>query len=207
MKNTASGAIGQASSEVLAFFRHGLDSLASRRKADPTRPSQAESGSQPRPGSRWRGLPIGIGALFTLMALGAVGLSQLLQERMSRHLVDKVLERQRQRINDRVSSFDGTLRNAEASVRRYADLISYRSADLQVESGSLREIAQRDPDGSWRLPRSRFDPEHDSNLWVPPMVPLTDHNQRFFLRANTIIRIFGLGAQDAVIENPGCYRR
>jgi diguanylate cyclase (GGDEF)-like protein len=153
------------------------------------------------PAVRLAGLPVGIGALFTLVAIAAVGLSQVLQERMSRHLVDKVLESQRQRINDRVTAFDSTLRNAEASVRRYADLISLRSVDLRNVSGSLPQIAQRDPDGSWRLPRSRFDPERDSNLWVPPMVPLTDENQRFFLRANTITRIFGLGSQNAVIEN------
>ena len=146
-------------------------------------------------------LPIGLGALFTLVALGAAGLSALLQERMARHLVDKVLVSQRNRIRDQVSGFDGTLRNAEASVRRYADLISYRTSDLADVGGSFSAQAHRDADGSWRLPRARFDPERDSNLWVPPSVPLSDANQRFFLRANGVTRIFGQGARNAVIEN------
>ncbi|MFM7267676.1 MAG: EAL domain-containing protein [Cyanobium sp.] len=200
MNQLITGASGQAPSAFqpgLSQSTGGLPPLKTHLPAA-SQPSLAEQGM---PAIRLRGLPIGIGALFALVAIAAVGLSQVLQERMSRHLVEKVLESQRQRINDRVSSFDGTLRNAEASVRRFADLISFRSVDLQDVSGSLEEFAQRDPDGSWRLPRSRFDPEHDSNLWVPPMVPLSEHNQRFFLRANTITRIFGLGAQNAVIEN------
>lgn len=148
-----------------------------------------------------RQLPLGLGALFTLIALGALGLSQVLQDRMAHHLVEKVLESQRNRIRDRVTAFDGTLHNAEASVRRYADLISYRSSDLATEGGAFTALAQRDPDGSWRVPRSRFDPLSHANVWVPPDVPLTPDNQRFFVRSAAITRIFGLGAQNAVFEN------
>jgi len=159
----------------------------------------------------WRGLqavqpwlrrvPLGLGALMTLLLLGAVGLSKLLQERMARHLVDKVLESQRIKIRDRVSGFDTTLRRAEKSVNRYASLISYRTADLASEAGSFESIAQRDPDGSWRTPRSHFDPLADSNIWVPPSVPLTDDTKRFFQRSYAITRIFGQGAQNEVLEN------
>ena len=93
---------------------------------------------QPRPAIRiLRRVPLGLGARFTLIALGAVGLSEVLQNHMAHHLVDKLLERQRNRIRDRVTAFDGTLHNAEASVRRYADLISHRTADLASESGSF----------------------------------------------------------------------
>jgi diguanylate cyclase (GGDEF)-like protein len=154
---------------------------------------------------RWlsgvRRLPLGFGALMTLLLLGAVGLSQLLQERMARHLVEKVLESQKIKIRDRVAGFDGTLRRAETSVSRYANLVSYRSADLASEGGSFEAIAQRDPDGSWRTPRSRFDPLADSNIWVPPSVPLTEANKRFFQRSYAITRVFGLGAQNEVLEN------
>ena len=145
--------------------------------------------------------PFGIGALVSLLTLGAIGLSQVLQERMARHLVDKVLESQRIRIRDRVGAFDGTLRNAEASVRRYAELISYSSSDLAAVGGSFTALAQRDPDGSWRMPRSRFDPLNDANLWVPPSVPLNEDTKRFFVRSLGITRIFGLGSQNALVEN------
>lgn len=148
-----------------------------------------------------RRLPLGLGALMTLLLLGAVGLSQLLQERMARHLVEKVLESQKIKIRDRVTGFDATLRRAETSVSRYANLVSYRTADLAREGGSFEAIAQRDPDGSWRTPRSRFDPLTDANLWVPPSVPLSDTNRRFFQRSYTITRVFGQGAQNEVLEN------
>ena len=148
-----------------------------------------------------RKVPLGYGALLALLLLGAVGLSQLLQERMARHLVEKVLESQKIKIRDRVTGFDGTLRRAETSVSRYANLVSYRSADLASEGGSFEAIAQRDPDGSWRAPRSRFDPLADSNIWVPPSVPLNEANKLFFQRAFAITRVFGLGAQNEVLEN------
>lgn len=148
-----------------------------------------------------RRLPLGLGALMTLLLLGAVGLSQLLQERMARYLVEKVLESQKIKIRDRVAGFDATLRRAESSVSRYASLVSYRTADLASEGGTFEAIAQRDPDGSWRTPRSRFDPLTDANIWVPPSVPLNDTNRRFFQRAYTITRVFGQGAQNEVLEN------
>ena len=148
-----------------------------------------------------RRLPLGMGALMTLLLLASVGLSQILQERMARHLVDKVLESQKIKIRDRVGGFDATLRRAETSVSRYASLISYASSDLSVDQESFEAMAKRDPDGSWRMPRSRFDPLTDSNLWIPPSVPLNQATKRFFVRANTITRIFGLGSQNDVLEN------
>ena len=63
-----------------------------------------------------RRVPLGLGALMTLLLLGAIGLSQLLQERMARHLVDKVLESQKIKIRDRVTTFDSTLQIGRAHV-------------------------------------------------------------------------------------------
>lgn len=133
-----------------------------------------------------RRLPLGFGALMTLLLLGAEGLSQLLQVRMARHRVEKVLKSQKIKIRDRVAGFDATLRRAETSVSRYANLASYRSTDHAREGGSFKDIAQLDPDGSWRWPRSRFDPHADSNIWVPPSVPLNEANKRFFQRSSAI---------------------
>ena len=145
--------------------------------------------------------PLGVGALL-LLALGTtVGLSRLLTDHLEDHLEQKVLESQKQKIRGRVMGLDANLRQAERSVQRFARLISYRSNDLANEDPALEAIASRDAQGSWRLPRQRFDPHSEANLWVPPSVPLTQENRRFFRRSLTITRVFGLGAQNEVVEN------
>ena len=144
---------------------------------------------------------MGIGLLLVLALGGSMGLSRLLQDHLERHLEEKVLESQKQRVRGRVMGIDASLRQAEISVQRFADLISCRSEDLRNESPALEAIAERDAEGSWRLPRARFNPARHANLWVPPTVPLTPDNRRFFLRSLEITRVFGLGVQNAVVEN------
>ena len=51
------------------------------------------------------------------------------------------------------------------------------------------------------MPRSRFDPRQDANAWIPPSVPLTDANKRFYLRALDVTRSFGQGALREPLEN------
>jgi diguanylate cyclase (GGDEF)-like protein len=134
---------------------------------------------------------IGLGLITTIVA--TLALSQYLQDQMARHLIDKVLVSQKLRIQEKVDRFDSTLRLAEASVMRYAALISdERYVNLSVQP--FTRTFQRHPDGSWRLPRSRFDPRLDANAWIPPDVPLTEDNQRFFLHALEVTRQFGQGA-------------
>jgi hypothetical protein len=144
---------------------------------------------------------LGLGLLIVAVLATALGLSRLLQNHIEHHMVVKVLDSQKQKIRARVAAFDATLRRSESSVLRYSHLISYRSADLALENPSLEPIAHRDPDGSWRTPRNRFNPLTDANIWLPPSVPLTEENRRFFKRSYSITRIFGLGAQNDVVEN------
>jgi len=145
--------------------------------------------------------PLGI-ALGLLLLIGAtVGLSEVLQRRMSQHLIDKVLVSQKLRIQDNVDRFDATLRNAEASVLRYAELISSERNQLSHHGEQLENVFQRDADGSWRLPRSRFDPQKDANAWIPPDVPLSEDNRDFYLRSLEITRNFGLGALNDLYVN------
>ncbi|MFM8524455.1 MAG: EAL domain-containing protein [Cyanobacteriota bacterium] len=127
-------------------------------------------------------------------SVGTLALSQVLQEQMARHLIDKVLASQKQRIQEKVDRFDSTLRDAESSVKRYAELISDERAGLEPEAAAFERTFHRDADGSWRLPRSRFDPRRDANAWIPPDVPLTEENKRFYLKALLITRQFGVGA-------------
>lgn len=145
--------------------------------------------ARPRGG---RSLGIAVSLLATIAA--TLWLSQYLQDQMARHLIDKVLASQKLRIQEKVDRFDSTLRSAEASVRRYAALISDESSGLTPSAAMFERTFRRDPDGSWRVPRERFDPRRDANAWIPPDVPLTEENKRFYLHALLITQQFGTGA-------------
>ncbi len=145
--------------------------------------------------------PLGI-ALGLLLLVGAtVGISDVLQRRLSQHLIDKVLVSQKLRIQENVDRFDATLRDAEASVMRFADLISSERHQLGHHEQDFEAIFQRGADGSWRVPRKHFDPRHDANAWIPPDVALTQENRRFYLRSLDITRNFGLGALNDLLVN------
>ncbi|MEI8250105.1 MAG: EAL domain-containing protein [Synechococcus sp. ELA057] len=124
----------------------------------------------------------------------ALGLSYVLQAQMSRHLTDKILDSQTQRIREKVDRFDTTLRHAEASVVRYASLLSSDRDPVVASAERFDQVFRRDPDGSWRVPRQHFDPRQDANAWIPPDVPLNEANKRFYLQALEITRDFGQGA-------------
>lgn len=143
------------------------------------------------PGSR-RSLGIGLALVATIAA--TLGLSQYLQDQMARHLIDKVLASQKLRIQEKVDRFDSTLRSAEASVKRYAALMSEPRTDLTPPVEMFERVFQKHADGSWRVPRQRFDPVRDANAWIPPDVPLSEENKRFYLQALTVTRQFGVGA-------------
>ena len=82
---------------------------------------------------------------------------------MARHLIDKVLVSQKLRIQEKVERFDVTLRLAEASVKRYAQLLSSSDSRISPPASAVESTFQRDPDGSWRVPRSRFRPDRQAN--------------------------------------------
>ena len=145
--------------------------------------------------------PLGIGAVLLVVTAGTLGLSRYLQDQVARHLIDKLLDTQTQRIQEKVDRFDGTLRNAEVSVQRYADLLSNERLSPTPPASLFERTFQRDADGSWRVPRGRFDPRQDANAWIPPSVPLTDANKRFYLRALDVTRSFGQGALREPLEN------
>lgn len=134
------------------------------------------SAAQARPGPwRLRGLSrsgkaqVGIAVAMLATIAATLGLSQYLQDQMARHLVDKVLASQKLRIQEKVDRFDAILRLAEISVKRYAELLSETDGPLSPPAGAFETTFQRDPDGSWRVPRSRFHPLRNANAWLPPM--------------------------------------
>lgn len=134
-------------------------------------------------------------ALLLIGAIGGtLGLSHYLQDQMARHLIDSLLSNQKQRVQDKVARFDATLRRAESSVRRYARLMSDEREGLQPPASAFERTFHRDADGSWRVPRGRFDPQRDANAWIPPDVPLTEENKREYLLALQVTGQFGQGA-------------
>jgi preprotein translocase subunit SecA len=60
--------------------------------------------------------PFGIGALVSLLTLGAIGLSQVLQERMARHLVDK--QRPWDEANEKVDACKKLIKGLEGDMRQ-----------------------------------------------------------------------------------------
>ena len=153
-----------------------------------------------------RALLRGVATGRSLMLLGAtifagvIG-SHLLQERVASHLIERVVNAQTMKVREHVHRFDQTLRYAEQSVSRYAALVSYRSADLKGVSSDLESIAELDADGAWRTPVDRLKAGTDAGVWIPPGVLLTPETRQFFVRTQTITRLFGLGAQDALLTN------
>ena len=139
-------------------------------------------------------LPLGIGLGLLGLLAGTLSLSQLLQNQMALHLTDKLLASEKLGIREKVNRFDTTLRNAERSVVRYAALISSDRDPIPPTAARFEQVFRRDADGSWRIPRQHFDPQQDANAWIPPDVPLTDANKRFYLHALDVTRGFGQGA-------------
>ena len=136
-----------------------------------------------------------------MVAAGAVALSSTLQQQMARRLIEKLLATQTQPIQERVDRFDERLRQAEVSVQRYASLLSDERLSPNPPASLFESTFRRDADGSWRVPRERFDAREDANAWIPPGVPLSDENRRFFLRALDVTRSFGQGALREPLEN------
>ena len=142
----------------------------------------------------------GLSLLALTLLAGVVG-SHLLQERLTKHLISRVVSAQTMKVRENVHRFDETLAQAERSIRRYAALVSYRQADLNGLSSDLESIARLDPDGAWRTPMERLKAGTDAGVWIPPDVPLSLENRQFFVRTQEITRLFGLGAEDALLTN------
>jgi uncharacterized membrane protein len=149
-----------------------------------------------------KGVPSGrvVAVLGLTLVAGTLG-SHLLQEQVASHLVTRVVNAQTMKVRDHVHRFDQTLLQAEQSIRRYAALVSFRSADLEGVSTNIEVIARQDPDGAWRTPLERLKGGTDAAVWIPPGVALTADTRRFFVRTQAITRLFGLGAQDELLAN------
>jgi serine phosphatase RsbU (regulator of sigma subunit)/anti-sigma regulatory factor (Ser/Thr protein kinase) len=140
--------------------------------------------------------------LSTLLLLGAaVVASQVLQERLGAYLVGKVLVSQKLKVDMNLRRLNGTLAEAEKGVIRFASLISSPDTGAIGGGDDLSSLVRRDADGALRTPALGFDAERDAALWIPPGVPLSAANRRFFVRTREITRLFGMGAENDLLVN------
>jgi len=148
-----------------------------------------------------RALPRHEVIVLALILSGGVVSSLLLQNVVASHLIERVVEGQSTQVRELVRQFNAVLVQAENSIGRYADLVSCTDAELQAVPDDLESIANRDADGTWRTPLQRLKGGTEAAVWIPPSVPLTSANRRFFVRTDQITRLFGLGAFDALLTN------
>jgi signal transduction histidine kinase len=153
-------------------------------------------------------LSIGIGlvitALITLVAVLLVG-----ERRVIDHLVnDKVseLEQAHQRWRD---DLQATLVNGEASIKRYAALVSNIGKEYpQLAPAAQNEWQTRfattinhDADGAWRSKRETFDANCAAGVWIPASAKLTPELRYFYARCAEVTTYFGIGARDSYFGN------
>ena len=153
-------------------------------------------------------LAIGVGlvliALVTLIAVLLLG-----ERRLIDHLVnDKVaeLEQAHQRWRD---DLQGTLADGEASIQRYAGLVStICTPDAPLSPAMEAEWDRRfstsisqDADGAWRSRKDRFDANRDAGVWIPPTGKLTPELRYFYARCAEVTAYFGVGARDSFFGN------
>ena len=153
-------------------------------------------------------LTIGIGlvlvAMVTLIMVLVAG-----ERRLIDHLVnDKVTELEQAHLRWR-DDLQATLASGEASIQRYAGLVSTIGTTYAAMSPAVQTewdirfstgIA-KDADGAWRTRKDRFDANRDSGVWIPPTGKLTPEMRYFYARCAEVTAYFGVGARDSYFGN------
>ena len=138
--------------------------------------------------------------VFGVMALAGL-VSHWLDGRVTSQLEEKVLKAQRASVQRDVQRLDSELRTAEASILRFAQLISYGPQNLVEIHDQFDQLVEQSSDGAWRSRSSTYHPKLEAGLWVPPPVPRSLENRLFLQRAQAITSVFGQGADTPLVEN------
>ena len=150
-----------------------------------------------------------IGASLLVLALGLLACLLMLGEQrvVERLANDKIAELELAQDRWR-NELQATLARGEASIARYANLVSSLEPDDRLTTDSRAEwlarferLVGKDPDGAWRSRKSLFDPDHDAGIWIPPTATLTDADRRFYARSAESMAIFGAGSRDPLFGN------
>lgn len=130
---------------------------------------------------------------FVVLSLvGLMVASLVYQQRIFyRFLEDQVLQSSQQAVLATLGHLEADLVYASESARRYAGLMSFTSADLAMETGSLAALVEENDDGVKRSRRTSFNGRSEAGIWIPAAVTLDDRTSRHFLRARRITNLFG----------------
>ncbi|MGE5515363.1 MAG: ATP-binding protein [Bacteroidota bacterium] len=139
-------------------------------------------------------LPLLIGGVLALAALALLPIVLLIEQSLTDALVADHVAVEVAAERQRLGLFKEEVQRAEASVLRLARAVSSTEAELSREAVPLAARVERDADGSRRTPRGRFDPATQAGIWVPPSSVLGPTDERFFVRSERVIGLFGLGA-------------
>jgi signal transduction histidine kinase len=138
--------------------------------------------------------------MFGVLALAGL-VSQWLDGRVTSQLEEKVLRAQRASVQRDVQRLNSELHRAEANILRFAELISNDPQNLTEIHDQFDQLVEQGSDGAWRSRSSRYHPNQEAGLWVPPQVPRSLENRLFLQRAQTITSLFGQGADNHLVEN------
>ncbi len=130
-------------------------------------------------------------ALVVVMVIAALTIEYRL---VADYLVNQRLNAIEVATESAIRRVEADLAVAQASVGRFANEMSFRSAELSEESIALESLIERSPDGMLRSRRDQFDARVSAGIWIPASVTLDDGLRRMFVRAYRITNLFRQGA-------------
>lgn len=143
-------------------------------------------------------IPIFIPALsvaVVLTVLFLVGLKE--QEKLINDRVEQVIGQHSTIARLVADGMNGAIQQTEASIARYASLISLRLEERltpdELES-RLAAVTEAGADGSIRSRAGSYQPASESGIWIPPKAAANQHLQEFLLQAKQVTDLYGLGA-------------
>ncbi|HLO77890.1 MAG TPA: histidine kinase dimerization/phospho-acceptor domain-containing protein, partial [Magnetospirillum sp.] len=139
-------------------------------------------------------LPLLIGGVLVFASVALLPLVLLVEQSLADALIADHVSVELGAERQRLGLFKDEVQRAEASVLRLAAAVSTTEKELSRESVPLASLVARDADGCRRTPRSRFDPATQAGLWIPPSAVLKPVDERFFVRSERVVGLFGLGA-------------
>jgi len=137
---------------------------------------------------------------YSLLALVLVTVPGwwLLRNEMERRIERQRLEEHLAEVAEEASLTTRRLREAEASIVRFASVLSAEPvAPRDEDPARFGRWVQQDSDGAWRSQREHFSGEQDAGIWLPRGFPLDDETRAFLLRARQLTELYGMGARSA----------
>ena len=95
--------------------------------------------------------------------------------------------------DDWTARLDDRLRDTEASIARFARMLTAELEAGHAGASGWDEVVALDPDGCHRSRRDRFDPRRHAGIYVPKGYPLDDPEKAFFLDTKRLVELYQTG--------------